>query len=47
MTNSLKMSMIRNLMILVCSALILTACNSSKLTHEDEKKCPYLEGKDE
>ena len=39
--------MIRHLMILVCSALILTACNSSKLIHEDEKKCPYLEDKDE
>jgi len=47
MKNSLKISMIRHLMILVCSALILTACNSSKLIHEDEKKCPYLEGKDE
>jgi len=46
MKNSLKISMIRHLMILVCSALILTACNSSKLIHEDEK-CPYLEGKDE
>jgi len=47
MTNSLKMSMIRNLMILVCSALILTSCSSSKLIQDNEKKCPYLEGKDE
>jgi len=47
MTNSLKISMIRHLMILLCSALILTACNSSKLIQDNEKKCPYLEGKDE
>ena len=40
--------MIIHLMIVVvCSALILTACNSSKLIQDDEKKCPYLEGKDE
>ena len=47
MNNSFRRNIIRHLIVIVCSSLILSACNSSKLIHEDEKKCPYLEGKDE
>jgi hypothetical protein len=39
-----KKSMMRYFIISLFFILILTACNSSKLIHEDEKKCPYLEG---
>ena len=47
MNYPLKKSIVKYFIISSCFILILTACNSSKLIHEDEKKCPYLEGKDE
>ena len=47
MNNLFKTNIIRHLIIIVCASLILSACNSSKLIQEDEKKCPYLEGKDD
>ena len=47
MNNSFRTNIIRHLIIIVCSSLIMSACNSSKLIQEDEKKCPYLDGKDD
>ena len=45
--NSLKINIIRYLIIVLGSVLIITSCNSSKLIPENEEKCPYLEGKDD
>ena len=45
--NSLLKIAIINFIVIFFSALILTACSSSKLIQDNEKKCPYLEGKDE
>lgn len=44
--NSLLKINIINLMVILFSILILTAC-SSKLIQNKEEKCPYLEGQDE
>ena len=37
----------KKMIIALCSILILAACSSSKLINQDEKKCPYLENKDD